>query len=74
VVNVFTPSSGAILNNPIVPGTYAVDTTGRATATLTGSTNNIDLVFYMVSPSQGYVLQQDAGVEVSGKATLQVSP
>ena len=74
VVNAFTPTNGAILNNPVVPGTYAVDATGRATSTLTGSTSNIDLVFYMVSPSQAYVLQNDAGVEISGKTTLQVSP
>jgi hypothetical protein len=74
VVNAFTPTNGATLNNPIVPGTYAVDATGRATATLTGTTSNIDLVFYMVSPSQAYVLQNDAGVEISGKTTLQVAP
>ena len=74
VVNSFTPSTGAILNNPVVPGTYAVDASGRATATLTGSTSNIDLVLYMVSPGQAYVLQNDAGVEISGKTTLQVAP
>ena len=74
VVNAFTPSSGAVLNNPVVPGTYAVDATGRATSTLTGSTNSIDLVLYMVSPSQAYVLQNDSGVEISGKTTLQVAP
>jgi hypothetical protein len=74
VVNAFTPATGAIVNNPVVPGTYAVDATGRATSTLTGSTNNIDLVFYMVSPGQAYVLQNDANVEISGKTTLQVAP
>jgi len=74
VVNAFTPTNGASLNNPVVPGTYTVDATGRATATLTGTTNNIDLVFYMLSPSQAYVLQNDAGVQVSGKTTLQVAP
>lgn len=74
VVNVFTPTTGAILNNPVVPGTYTVASSGRATATLTGSTNNIDLVLYMVSPDQAYVLQNDAGTEISGQATLQVAP
>jgi hypothetical protein len=74
VVNSFTTTNGAILNNPVVPGTYAVDASGRATATLTGATNNIDLVLYMVSPSQAYVLQNDAGVEISGQTTLQVAP
>lgn len=75
IVNAFPlPPTGSILNNPVVPGTYAVDATGRATATLTGTTSNIDLVFYMVSPGQAYVLQNDAGVEISGKTTLQVSP
>jgi hypothetical protein len=73
-VNAFTTTTGAILNNPVVPGTYTVASSGRATASLTGATNNIDLVLYMVSPSQAYVLQNDAGTEISGETTLQVSP
>lgn len=74
VVNAFTPSTGAAINTPVVPGTYTVDTSGRATATLNGLTSNIDLVIYMVSPSQAYVIQNDAGVEISGKMALQVAP
>jgi hypothetical protein len=74
VVNAFTPSTGAVLNNPVVPGSYTVASSGRATATLTGATNNIDLVLYMVSPSQAYVLQGDAGTAISGETTLQVAP
>jgi hypothetical protein len=74
VVNAFNLTTGAILNNPVVPGTYSVATSGRATATLTGATNNIDLVLYMISPSQAYVLQNDGGVEISGETTLQVAP
>lgn len=73
-VNAFTTTTGAILNNPVVPGTYTVASSGRATASLTGATNNIDLVLYMVSPSQAYVLQGDAGTEISGETTLQVAP
>jgi len=74
VVNAFTPTTGAILNNPVVPGTYTVAANGRATATLSGATNTIDLVLYLVSPSQAYVLQGDAGTEISGETTLQVAP
>jgi hypothetical protein len=74
VVNAFNPTTGAVLNNPVVPGTYSVATSGRATATLTGATNNIDLVLYMISPGQAYVLQNDSGVEISGETTLQVAP
>ena len=74
VVNGFTPANGALINAPIVPGTYTVDATGRVTSTLTGSNGNIDLVMYMVSPGQAYVLQNDSGIEISGKMTLQVSP
>jgi hypothetical protein len=74
VVNVFTPANGAILNSPLVPGTYVVSASGRGTSTLTGSTNNVDLVFYMASPSAAYVLQSDSGVQVGGKMAIQVSP
>lgn len=74
VVNSFGVNVGASVQNTIVNGTYSVAAPGRATATLNGGQGNIDLVFYMVSPSQAYVLQNDAATEISGKMLLQTSP
>lgn len=74
VVNAFTGSSltSTVQQVQITGGTYQVGSGGRVTAALPSLSNN--LVLYMVSPSQAYMLQNDPGVEISGKITLQVSP
>ncbi len=62
-----------LINDPAtLSGTYTMDANGRATAALTSLSSN--LVIYMVSPGQAYILQNDPGVEVSGQTTLQSSP
>jgi hypothetical protein len=60
------------INTPILPGTYAVSANGRTTSNITNLSAN--MVLYLVSPSQAYILQGDPGVEISGKVALQVSP
>jgi hypothetical protein len=62
------------ISDVVLPGTYSVAGSGRATSTITGSSSNVDLVMYMVSSNQAYILQSDPGVEVSGQLTLQSSP
>jgi len=62
------------ISDVVLPGTYSVSGSGRATSTITGSSSNVDLVMYMVSSNQAYILQSDPGVEVSGQVTLQSSP
>jgi hypothetical protein len=53
-------------------GTYTVASNGRATATVNSvSQANNDLVFYMVSPSQAYILQDFTGYEIIGAMDLQ---
>jgi hypothetical protein len=75
LVNAFTPSTGASFNNPSLTGTYTVGSNGRVAATIVPSTSpNLDLVLYMVSPNQAYILQGDTGFEVSGSVALQSSP
>jgi hypothetical protein len=76
VANAFVPGNVATINQPgFLPGTYAVASTGRATATISNlSPANNDIVLYMVSPSQAYVLQNDAGVEISGAIAVQTIP
>jgi hypothetical protein len=75
LVNAFTTGTGASFNSPSLTGTYTVGSNGRVAATIVPSTSpNIDLVLYMVSPNQAYVLQGDTGFEVSGSVALQSSP
>jgi hypothetical protein len=75
LVNAFTTSAGASFNNPSLTGTCSVGSNGRVAATIPVSGSpNIDLVLYMVSPNQAYILQGDTGFEVSGSVALQSSP
>ena len=48
-------------------GTYAVGANGRGTSTINGTSNNIDLVFYLTSANGGYVLQSDSLTAISGR-------
>jgi hypothetical protein len=53
-------------------GSYSVATNGRATATInTFSENPNDVIMYLVSGTEGYVLQSDSGLEIGGKMSLQ---
>ena len=62
-----------LVNDPgTLSGNYTVDGNGRVAAAV--STVSSNLVMYMVSPGQAYILQNDTGVEISGKVTLQSSP
>jgi hypothetical protein len=75
VANAFTPTLGAILNTPSLPGSYTVGSNGRVTGTFNASPSpNIDFVMYLLAPNKGYILQNDTGVQVSGQVTLQTSP
>jgi hypothetical protein len=53
-------------------GSYSVGSNGRVTTQLNGFTDNI--VLYLVSNSAGYMIQADAGVNMSGSFTMQVGP
>ena len=63
----------ATLNQPgILSGSYTVGANGRTTATVNSlSVNPNDLVFYLVSGSSAYVLQNDTGYEIAGFMKLQ---
>jgi len=53
-------------------GSYLVGNNGRVTTQLNGFTDNI--VLYLVSNSTGYMLQEDAGVNISGAFRQQTGP
>ena len=70
----FPPGSlpGVINDPPTLQGSYQVANNGRVGGIINSLSNN--LVIYLVSPSQAYILQNDIGVENSGQLTLQTSP
>jgi hypothetical protein len=72
--NSFVPGNlPGLINDPgTLPGNYTVDANGRVAAAI--STLSSNLVMYMVSPGQGYILQNDPGTEISGTVMLQTSP
>jgi len=60
------------INDVALPGTYTMSGNGRATAAVNTLSSN--LVLYMVSSGQAYILQNESGAEISGQVTLQTSP
>lgn len=72
--NSFVPGSlPGLINDPgTLPGNYTVGSNGRVAATISSVSSN--LVLYMVSPSQAYILQNDPATEISGTIQLQTSP
>ena len=68
-LNEFTNAAG-VINVPIlISGNYSVSGDGRTTGSLSGLSNN--LVFYLVSGNDAYVVQNDAGVEINGTISKQ---
>jgi hypothetical protein len=61
--------TGAVNEPGTLTGTYAVSSNGRVNANVTNFSNN--LVIYLVSATQGYMLQDDAVTEISGSITHQ---
>ncbi len=71
-LNEFVNDSGTTNAPGILTGTYAVTANGRATGTINSlSVNTNDLVFYMISNTDGYVLQDDSGTELIGRISQQ---
>jgi hypothetical protein len=59
-----------VITVPIVlSGSYSVSSNGRATGSLNTLSNN--LVFYLVSGSDAYVVQNDTGVQIDGTVSKQ---
>jgi hypothetical protein len=60
-------NSGSIGSSGGLTGTYTVGTNGRSAATVNSlSESNNDLVFYLVSGTNAYMLENDTGVEING--------
>jgi hypothetical protein len=72
----FAPNVVAGATNSLaLTGTYAVASNGRTTAQLTdNSGDSLGVVLYLTSNSTGYVLQSDAGFNMSGTFAAQPAP
>jgi hypothetical protein len=69
ILNEFTNSAGTITVPVILSGNYSVATNGRTAASISNLSNN--LVFYLVSGNDAYVVQNDSGVEINGTISKQ---
>ncbi len=67
-LNEFVNAAG-LTNIFVLPGTYSVSSNGRTTGSVSSLSNN--LVFYLISGTDAYVLQNDSGVEVNGTISKQ---
>jgi hypothetical protein len=68
-LNELVNASGTINVPGILTGTYSVGSNGRTTGTITNLSNN--MVFYLVSGSKAYILQNDTATEIDGMTELQ---
>jgi hypothetical protein len=68
-LNEFINRSGTTQASGFITGTYSVASNGRASGAITGLSNN--LVFYLISGSDGYILQNDTGTEIDGVMSKQ---
>lgn len=65
-------NSGGTINVPgCLSGTYTVTSNGRVTASISSLSGN--MIVYMVSPNEFYVLQGDSQAQMFGGATLQTA-
>jgi hypothetical protein len=53
----------------VLSGSYSVSGNGRATGSISTLSNN--LIFYLISGTDAYVVQNDAGVQISGTISKQ---
>lgn len=69
ILNEFTNSAGTINVPVILSGNYAVAANGRTGGSISTLSNN--LIFYLISGSDAYVIQNDSGVEINGTISKQ---
>jgi hypothetical protein len=60
---------GSAAQSASLTGTYTVASNGRATGSVANLSSN--LVFYLISGNDGYILQADSGTQVAGTFTKQ---
>jgi hypothetical protein len=68
-LNEVANAGGAISVPGPLSGTYSVSTNGRTTASISSLSSN--LIFYLVSSNDAYIVQADSGTEISGTISKQ---
>ena len=69
ILNEFTNVAGNINSPVLLSGNYAVSGNGRTGASISNLSSN--LIFYLISASDAYVVQNDANVEINGTISKQ---
>jgi len=69
ILNEFSNANGVITVPIVLSGRYSVSSNGRTTGSINTLSNN--LVFYLVSGSDAYVVQNDSGVQIDGTVSKQ---
>jgi hypothetical protein len=69
ILNEFSNANGVITVPIVLSGSYSVSGNGRATGSISNLSNN--LVFYLISGTDGYLIQNDSGVQISGTTSKQ---
>jgi hypothetical protein len=72
ILNEAANSGAGAQTGIILSGTYSVSSNGRTTGTISNlSLTRNDLIFYLISGNDAYVLENDAGTEISGTISKQ---
>jgi hypothetical protein len=72
ILNEAANSGAGAQTGILLSGTYSVSSTGRTTGTISNlSLSNNDLIFYLISGNDAYVLENDGGTEISGTISKQ---
>ena len=69
ILNEFTNAAGVITVPIVLSGSYSVSGNGRTTGSISSLSNN--LIFYLVSGNDAYVVQNDTGVQINGTISKQ---
>lgn len=69
ILNEFTNAAGVITSPIILSGNYAVSANGRTGASINNLSSN--LIFYLVSGNDAYVVQNDPNVQINGTMSKQ---
>lgn len=69
LLNELLNRAGTVTTPGFLPGTYSVASNGRATGSVASLSDN--LIFYLISGRDGYILQADPQTEVDGSMSLQ---
>jgi hypothetical protein len=68
-LNEVTNTSGSASGPFVLSGSYSVSSNGRTTGSISSLSSN--LVFYLVSGNDAYVIQNDSGVVINGTISKQ---